>query len=116
MTQPRPQALLVRSLNNVLWLWDHTLGFVLAWLLITAVWIYRMTISPLLPASCRFYPSCSAYALDALRVHGSAKGSVLAGWRLLRCNPWNRGGIDPVPQYGAWRPDILPDGTPRPQP
>lgn len=104
---------MTKVVSWALWVWDHSLGLVLAWLLIALIWIYRQTISPLLPASCRFYPSCSAYALKAIQIHGSAKGTALACWRLLRCNPWNRGGIDPVPQRGNWRPDILPDGTPR---
>ena len=58
---------------------------------------YRALISPLLPASCRFYPSCSAYAEEALRRHGAVKGSALAARRLLRCHPLHEGGIDPVP-------------------
>ncbi len=103
-----------RGLDGVLWVWDHTLGWPIAWLLIGAIAMYRLAISPLLPASCRFYPSCSAYAQQSIATHGSAKGVLLAGWRLLRCNPWNRGGIDPVPHRGSWRPDILPDGRPRP--
>lgn len=59
---------------------------------------YRHFISPLLPPSCRFTPTCSQYALEALRVHGALKGSCLTIWRLLRCNPFNRHvGYDPVP-------------------
>ena len=53
---------------------------------------------------CRYYPSCSTYAVGALRVHGPVRGSVMAGWRLLRCNPWSPGGIDHVPPRRA-RPD-----------
>jgi len=56
--------------------------------------MYRWTISPLLGNRCKYYPSCSQYALDALREYGFLKGSVLAGWRLLRCNPWSHGGVD----------------------
>jgi uncharacterized protein len=48
------------------------------------------------PASCKYHPSCSQYALDAVRKHGLLKGSLKAGWRLLRCNPWSRGGFDPA--------------------
>ena len=55
---------------------------------------YRMLLSPLLGARCRYHPSCSRYALDALEEFGVVRGSVLAGWRLLRCNPWSRGGVD----------------------
>lgn len=58
---------------------------------------YRSFISPLTPPLCRFTPSCSAYALEALRIHGFWKGSALAAWRLLRCQPLCRGGSDPVP-------------------
>ena len=58
---------------------------------------YQMAISPLMGPRCRFYPSCSNYALEALRVHGAAKGSYLAARRVCRCHPWNAGGVDPVP-------------------
>jgi len=58
------------------------------------VYVYRWTVSPLLGNRCKYYPSCSQYALDALREYGLLKGSVLAGWRLLRCNPWSHGGVD----------------------
>ena len=58
---------------------------------------YRRWISPALPARCRFYPSCSAYALEALATHGAAKGLALTLWRLLRCQPFHPGGYDPVP-------------------
>nr|CEL16009.1 Protein YidD [Kibdelosporangium sp. MJ126-NF4] len=59
--------------------------------------MYRKVISPLLPPTCRYYPSCSTYAVEALKVHGAVKGLWLAVWRVLRCNPWSSGGIDPVP-------------------
>lgn len=58
---------------------------------------YRLVISPLYGNVCRYYPSCSAYALRAVQVHGAVKGSWLAGRRLLRCHPWAPGGYDPVP-------------------
>jgi uncharacterized protein len=58
------------------------------------VYVYRWTVSPLLGNRCKYYPSCSQYALDAFREFGFLKGSVLAGWRLLRCNPWSHGGVD----------------------
>ena len=89
------------------------LGSPLRWLLIGAVWAYRQVISPILPPTCRYHPSCSAYALEALQVHGAAKGFVLAVARVARCNPFTKGGLDPVPARGAWRPPIAPDGTPR---
>jgi uncharacterized protein len=59
--------------------------------------VYRLVISPLYGNVCRYYPSCSAYALRAVQVHGAVKGSWLAGRRLLRCHPWSPGGYDPVP-------------------
>jgi putative membrane protein insertion efficiency factor len=99
--------------RGVLWAWDHSIGFAVTWLLIAVVSVYRLAISPLLGPTCKYHPSCSAYALGALRQHGSLKGSALVGYRLLRCNPWSGGGVDPVPSLGRWQPDILPDGRPR---
>lgn len=58
---------------------------------------YRLVVSPWLPARCRFEPSCSAYASEAIRRHGPAQGSRLAATRLVRCHPWHAGGYDPVP-------------------
>jgi uncharacterized protein len=56
---------------------------------------YRLLVSPLLPANtCKYHPSCSQYAIDAIRTHGVLRGSTKAAWRLLRCNPWSRGGVD----------------------
>ncbi len=65
-------------------------------LLIALIKIYRYTISPLLPPSCRFIPSCSEYAIDAMMKYGSLKGSYLAIRRILQCHPFHRGGYDPV--------------------
>jgi putative membrane protein insertion efficiency factor len=62
-----------------------------------AIKAYQKAISPFLPPSCRFYPSCSEYAREAVEKHGLLKGCVLAFTRLVRCHPWNAGGIDPVP-------------------
>ncbi len=62
------------------------------------LWIYQRFVSPLLPAACRFHPSCSEYARQAIVLHGFLKGSLLSLWRLLRCQPWCEGGFDPVPE------------------
>jgi putative membrane protein insertion efficiency factor len=70
---------------------------VAAWPLVFLVRVYQRAISPFLPPSCRFYPSCSAYAVEALTVHGALRGSWLALRRLLKCGPWHPGGLDPVP-------------------
>ncbi|HEV8122908.1 MAG TPA: membrane protein insertion efficiency factor YidD [Gemmatimonadales bacterium] len=66
-------------------------------LLAALIRAYQLTISPLLPASCRFHPSCSQYALEAVRKYGAARGGWLGIRRLVRCHPWNPGGFDPVP-------------------
>lgn len=69
-------------------------------LLLSAIRFYRKNISPATPPSCRFIPTCSAYAMEAIEVHGAVKGSALAAWRILRCNPFNRQKTfvyDPVP-------------------
>lgn len=66
-------------------------------LLIALVKAYRLMLSPWLGSACRFEPTCSAYALQALQQHGAAAGSYLSATRLLRCHPWCAGGLDPVP-------------------
>jgi len=68
-----------------------------AWLLIRAIDAYRRLLSPLLPPSCRFVPTCSAYARTAIERFGAVGGTLLAAARLLRCHPFARGGYDPVP-------------------
>jgi uncharacterized protein len=60
------------------------------------VLLYQRLISPAIPARCKYYPSCSSYAVSALRQYGIMRGSVLAAWRVLRCNPFSHGGHDPV--------------------
>ena len=64
---------------------------------------YKKFISPLLGDNCRFYPTCSVYAMQAIEIHGPVKGCSLAAWRVLRCNPFCKGGVDPVPPKGKWR-------------
>ncbi|MBQ2209116.1 MAG: membrane protein insertion efficiency factor YidD [Prevotella sp.] len=69
----------------------------LVWLLVLPIRFYQLAISPLLGPSCRFTPTCSEYAKQALIKHGPIKGMYLAIWRILRCNPWGGSGYDPVP-------------------
>jgi len=57
---------------------------------------YQRLLSPALPRRCKYHPSCSQYAIDAVRAHGALRGSILASWRVLRCNPFSDGGFDPV--------------------
>lgn len=66
-------------------------------LLIIIVKAYQKLISPLKKPCCKYYPSCSSYAVTALKKHGALKGTVLAVWRILRCNPFSNGGVDYVP-------------------
>jgi uncharacterized protein len=65
--------------------------------LLLLIKLYQRTISRLLGPVCRYYPSCSHYGYRAIDVHGALKGSALTAWRILRCNPWSRGGVDHVP-------------------
>ena len=64
---------------------------------------YRRLVSPLLGPRCKYHPTCSRYALDALREYGVVRGLVLAGWRVLRCNPWSHGGVDRVGEQRLFR-------------
>ncbi len=65
-------------------------------ILIIIIKAYQKIVSPLFPPSCRFYPSCSEYGIEAIRKHGAIKGGIMTAWRILRCNPLNKGGYDPV--------------------
>lgn len=65
---------------------------------------YQVLLSPLVGERCKYYPSCSEYAAQAIRRYGILRGLVLAGWRLLRCNPWSRGGFDPVEEQRLFKP------------
>jgi hypothetical protein len=84
--------------------WGRIAGLPLVWLLSALVWGYRLLVSPLLPPSCRYAPTCSAYALEALRAHGPLKGAWLAARRIARCHPWGGSGYDPVPPADPARP------------
>lgn len=67
-------------------------------LLIRLISFYRKAISPRKPATCKYIPTCSQYGIEAIERFGAWKGSLLTVWRILRCNPWSRGGYDPVPE------------------
>ena len=71
---------------------------------VAPVRFYQRAISPALPRRCKYHPSCSAYAVDAVRRYGILRGLVLAGWRLLRCNPWSHGGVDFAVDQKLFRP------------
>lgn len=90
-------------------IWQNGIGKLLALVLIAPIRLYQMTISPLLGDVCRYYPSCSKYAVESLKVHGPFKGLILTAYRLLRCTPFTRGGIDPSPERGRWRPIVKTD-------
>lgn len=66
--------------------------------MIKIVRFYQKYISPLSPPSCRYYPTCSNYMINAVRIHGTFKGSIMGFFRILRCNPFQKGGYDPVPK------------------
>ena len=73
---------------------ERTIG---SWLLIFAIHLYRLTLAPFLGGNCKFYPSCSHYAEQAIKIHGAKRGTLLGLKRLLRCRPFTKGGHDPVP-------------------
>jgi putative membrane protein insertion efficiency factor len=75
-------------------------------LVVLPIRIYQRLVSPFLGQRCRYYPSCSEYAVQAIRQFGILKGLVLAGWRLLRCNPWSHGGFDPVEDQRLFSPRV----------
>nr|WP_315097212.1 membrane protein insertion efficiency factor YidD [uncultured Porphyromonas sp.] len=79
---------------KTLLLWLRNL---IIWLLLLPIYFYKTAISPLTPPSCRFSPSCSTYAIEAIRRHGPLRGLYLAIRRILRCHPWGGSGYDPVP-------------------
>ncbi|MDE0572127.1 membrane protein insertion efficiency factor YidD [Demequina sp. B12] len=76
---------------------------------------YQLVISPLTGPTCKYYPSCSSYGLQAVKEHGAFKGFILGVWRVLRCNPWSHGGVDDVPRRGEplfrRRPQTSPEAT-----
>ncbi len=84
----------------------HVVNRGIIWLMVLPIKFYRHFISPVFPNSCRHIPTCSEYAIEALKVHGVVKGSFLAIWRILRCNPWGTHGYDPVPPKKSGHKDV----------
>jgi uncharacterized protein len=74
-------------------------------LAIAPIVVYRRFVSPAIPRRCKYEPTCSRYAIDAIREYGILRGLLLAGWRLLRCNPWSHGGYDPIEAQRVFRID-----------
>ncbi len=74
----------------------NTVGAAVRSIFVLPIKLYQKTVSPLTGSRCKYYPSCSEYAVQAISKFGILRGLVLAGWRLLRCNPWSHGGFDPV--------------------
>ncbi len=75
----------------------------LRWLFVAPIRAYQVLLSPFIGQHCKYYPSCSEYAVQAVQRFGILRGLVLAGWRLLRCNPWSSGGYDPVEEQRLFR-------------
>jgi uncharacterized protein len=75
----------------------------LRWLFVLPIRAYQRLLSPFIGQHCKYYPSCSEYALQAVQRFGILRGLVLAGWRLLRCNPWSSGGFDPVEEQRLFK-------------
>ena len=80
-----------------------TLKKIVEFLFLIPIYIYRYTISPLKPPSCRYAPTCSVYAIQAIKKHGVIKGIYLGTKRILSCNPWGGSGYDPVPEEFSFR-------------
>lgn len=89
----------------------NALGRLLAWPLLLLVHVYRLAVSPWLGVNCRFHPTCSAYAIEALRAHGAFRGGRLAVRRILRCHPWGGSGYDPVPGPDVGGPGVEGQGV-----
>lgn len=84
----------MRTIRRLLWVAGTPVRVVI----LSLIQLYQLTLSAWLGGQCRFYPSCSQYAREAIRVHGALRGSALATWRVLRCGPFTDGGFDPVPR------------------
>jgi uncharacterized protein len=78
--------------------------------MVTPIVVYQRVVSPAIPRRCKYEPTCSRYAVEAIGQYGILRGLVLAGWRLLRCNPWSHGGYDPVEAQRVFRTSPDTDG------
>ena len=85
-----------KIVDGIKYVWHAVMSFI-GRMLILPIRFYQKYLSPLKPPTCRFTPTCSQYAIEAIRKHGPFKGFALAVWRILRCNPWGGSGYDPVP-------------------
>ncbi len=83
--------------------WMAAVSRVARTIAVAPIVVYQQLISPAIPRRCKYEPTCSRYAVDAIRQYGILRGLVLAGWRLLRCNPWSHGGYDPVEAQRVFR-------------
>jgi uncharacterized protein len=81
----------------------HRLSDLLAALVLLPIRAYRRFVSPAIPARCKYYPTCSTYAVEAVRELGPVRGAIVAAWRLARCNPWSNGGYDPLSERRLFR-------------
>ena len=91
-----------KVLNFIGKLWAATFGKLFVAILVVIIRAYQILLSPRIGQVCRYYPTCSHYGLEAVKVHGAGKGSLLAAWRVLRCHPWATGGIEYIPAKGTW--------------
>ena len=94
----------------------RTLGAPVRVLLIGLIRVYQVTLSGWLGGQCRFFPTCSRYAEQAIRTHGAVRGTALAAWRIARCGPFTKGGVDHVPPRRSRKPEydaVLTEATPR---
>jgi putative membrane protein insertion efficiency factor len=93
---------MTKFLEPVKQLWAMTFGLLFKSILVGLIRGYQILLSPRIGQVCRYYPTCSHYGLEAIKVHGAGKGSLLAAWRVLRCHPWAIGGIEYIPAKGSW--------------
>jgi uncharacterized protein len=81
----------------------HRLSDVASAIVLLPIRAYRRFVSPAIPARCKYYPTCSTYAVEAVRELGPVRGAIVAAWRLARCNPWSNGGYDPLSERRLFR-------------